>query len=73
MTIYSELETAIRSVALVANSEYPTMQLNFSHSNGTEPVGSYASINILDVQQIGHRSSSTLTKSNKDLEIFCCL
>lgn len=70
MTIYSELETAIRNVALVANATYPNMQLNFSHSNGTEPVGSYASINILDVQQIGHRSSSTLTTSSKDLEIF---
>lgn len=69
MSIYSDLRTAIRSVALVANSEYPTMQINFSHQSGTEPVASYASINILDVQQIGHHSTPALTRENKILDI----
>lgn len=69
MSIYSTLRAAIRSVALVANSEYPTMQINYSHSNGTEPVDSYASINILDVQQIGHHSTPALTRENEILDI----
>lgn len=69
MSIYSTLRPAIRNVALVANSEYPLMQINYSHSNGTEPVDSYVSINILDIQQIGHHSTPALTRANEVLDI----
>lgn len=67
--IYTMLEDAIRNVALVANSEYPLIPINFSHNNGTEPVDSYVSINILDLQQIGHHSTPALTRANEILDV----
>lgn len=69
MSIYSTLRPAIRSVALVANSEYPTMPTIYSHQNGLEPAESYLSINILDVQQIGHHSTPALTTATEILDV----
>lgn len=69
MTIYSNLETAVRNVCLVANNNYPNMLLNFSHQGGSEPVTSYASINILDMQQMGHHSTPALTNQLEQLDI----
>tara|TARA_Y100000114_G_C11764120_1_gene332388 strand:- start:64138 stop:64671 length:534 start_codon:yes stop_codon:yes gene_type:complete len=69
MTIYSNLETAVRNVCLVANNNYPNMLMNFSHQGGSEPVTSYASINILDMQQMGHHSTPALTNQLKQLDI----
>jgi len=69
MNIYSQLRPAIREVALVAGSDFPSMLYIYSHMNGSEPVASYASINILDVQQIGHHSTPALTRENKILDI----
>lgn len=69
MSIYSTLKPAVRNVALVANSEYPLIPVIYSHSNGTEPVETYVSINILDIQQIGHHSTPALTRANEILDV----
>lgn len=68
MSIYSTLRPALRNIALFANSEYPTMPIIYSHSNGTEPAETYVSINILDIQQIGHHSTPALTTANEVLD-----
>lgn len=67
--IYSTLKTALRNTALVALNEYPTDQVIFSHANGNEPAGSYVTISILNVEQQGHHSTSSLTNLNEELTI----
>lgn len=69
MTVYTQLEDAIRNVAEKANADYPLVPIIFSHSNGTEPVDTYLSINIIDMQQIGHNSTPALTRENSILDI----
>lgn len=60
MSIYSDVRTAIRKVALVALSEFPTAPIIFSHEGGTEPAASYIVVNILSIEQQGHHSTSSL-------------
>jgi hypothetical protein len=67
MPIYTDVRQAIRKVALSALSEYPTTPVIFSHSNGTEPAESYVVINVLNVVQQGHHSTSTLVNDNGTL------
>ena len=64
MNIFTSLRTAIRNVTLKALDEFTAPMVNFSHSSGTEPTGSYVVVNILSVEQQGHHSSSGLTKAN---------
>ena len=64
MNIFTSVRTAIRNVTLKALDEFTTPMVNFSHSSGTEPTGSYAVVNILSVEQIGHHTSSGLAKAN---------
>lgn len=64
MNIYSEVRSAARNVAVVALNEFVNPLVIFSHENGNEPVGSYAVVNILSVQQIGHSTNSGLAKAN---------
>ena len=67
MPIYTDVRQAIRKGALAALSEYPTTPVIFSHSNGTEPAESYVVINILNIVQQGHHSTSTLVNDNGTL------
>lgn len=69
MSVYSSVRTAIRNTALKALDEYPTSPVIFSNGNGTEPVESYAVINILNIVQIGHHMTSTLTDVDEQLSI----
>lgn len=62
--IYTSLQDALRAVAVVALSEYPTTSIIFSHENGSEPVGSYVAISILNVEQKGQHVSSGLVEAN---------
>lgn len=59
--IYSDVRQAIRKGALAALSEFPTTPVIFSHTSGVEPAESYVVINILQIQQIGHAYTATLT------------
>jgi len=67
MPVYTDVRQAIRKGALAALSEYPTTPVIFSHSGGTEPAESYVVINILNVVQQGHHSTSTLLNDNGTL------
>lgn len=67
MPIYSDVRQAIRKSALAALSEYPTTPVIFSHSNGTEPAESYVVINVLNIVQQGHHSTSTLVNEDGTL------
>ena len=69
MNIYTNLQDAIRSVALKANSEFPTMPVIFSHQNGSEPSETYLVINILNFEQIGRHSTPQLTDAQEYLDI----
>lgn len=65
MSLYSDLEQAIRNTAKLALTQYPTTRIKFSHDNATEPAQSYVVINILEMRQIGrHSTSSKLDSSN---------
>ena len=64
MNIFTTVRAAIRNVSLVALDEFVNPLVIYSHSNGSEPAGSYVVVNILSVEQQGHHSSSGLTKSN---------
>ena len=64
MNIFTTVRAAIRNVSLVALDEFVNPLVIYSHSNGTEPAGSYVVVNILSVEQQGHHSSSGLTKAN---------
>jgi hypothetical protein len=65
MSLYSDLEQAIRNTARLALTQYPTTRVMFSHSNTTEPDESYVVINILEMRQIGrHSTTSKLDSSN---------
>lgn len=67
--IYSTLKTALRETTLVALDEYPTALVIFSHQNGNEPSGSYVTISILNVEQQGGHSTSTLTNTSEELTV----
>jgi len=67
MPIYSDVRQAIRKGVIAALSEYPNTPVIFSHSNGTEPAESYVVINVLNLVQQGHHSTSTLVNDNGTL------
>lgn len=77
MSIYSDVRANIRKGAIAALSEYPTTPVIFSHSNGTEPAESYVVVNLLNIEQQGHHSTSTLATEDEELifqvayEIMC--
>lgn len=71
MSAYSLVRQGLRKVALAAlEDNYPTMPVNFSHTNGEEEAESYVVVNILSMQQEGHHSSSTLTNTDEELSVF---
>lgn len=67
MPIYTDVRKAVRLGAIAALSEYPTTPVIFSHANGTEPAESYVVINILNIEQQGHHSTSTLATEDEEL------
>jgi hypothetical protein len=69
MPIYTDVRKAIRLGALAALSEYPTTPVIFSHNNGTEPAESYVVINILNIEQQGHNSTSAQTRTDYKLDV----
>ena len=60
MNIFTTVRSAIRNVSLVALDEFVNPLVIYSHSNGTEPAGSYVVVNILSVDQQGQHTSSGL-------------
>ena len=77
--IYTDVRAAIRKGALAALSEFTTPIVIFSHENGPEPSVSYVVVNILNIEQQGHHSTSTLANANETLtfqvayEVMCQL
>ena len=77
MSIYFDVSQAIRKVAKATLLEYPTSLVKFSHDNGDEVPESYVVVNILNIQQQGHHSTSTLLNANETLtfqvayEVMC--
>lgn len=67
MSLYSDLEQAIRNTAKLALTQYPTTRVMFSHNNTTEPDESYVVINILEIRQIGRHSTTSKLDSNNTL------
>lgn len=67
MAVYSDVRKAIRLGAIAALSDFPTTPVIFSHLAGTEPAESYVVINILNIEQQGHHSTSTLANANETL------
>jgi hypothetical protein len=69
MPIYSDVRAALRKGALAALSEYPAAPVIFSNSNGTEPAESYVVVNILNIEQQGHHSTSSQTTTDFKLDV----
>ena len=67
MSVYSDVRASVRKGALAALSEFTNPQVIFSHSGGSEPAESYVVVNILNVEQQGHHSTSTLANTNETL------
>jgi len=65
--IYTEVRAAIRRSALSVLSEFTNPIVIFSNSNGTEPAESYVVVNILNIEQQGHHSTSTLANTDETL------
>ena len=68
MPIYTDVRKAIRLGAIAALSEYPTTPVIFSHTNGTEPAESYVVVNILNIEQQGHHSTSSLLNETTETQ-----
>lgn len=69
MAINEDLKDALLNVAVAAiQGEYPGVPVILSHQNGSEPVNTYCTINLLRQTQVGHKTDSTLTNSTFDLE-----
>lgn len=77
MAIFTDLQEAIRLSVIASLPEYPTTLVKFSHDNGPEPSSSYVVINVLNIEQQGHHSTSTLVNTDETLtfqvayEIMC--
>ena len=83
--IYSDVRKAIRRAAIGSLLDFfpdtvtQDKYIVFSNSNGSEPAESYVVINILNIEQQGHHSTSTLTNEDEELtfqvtyEIMCQL
>jgi len=67
MSVYSDVRASVRKVALAALSEFTNPQVIFSHNGGSEPAESYVVVNILNIEQQGHHSTSTLANTNETL------
>lgn len=67
MAIYTDVRAAIRKGALAALSEFTNPVVIFSHSGGIEPAESYLVVNILNIEQQGHHSTSTLATEDEEL------
>lgn len=77
MAIFTDLQEAIRLSAIAALPDYPTTLVKFTHDNGPEPSASYVVVNILNTEQQGHHSTSTLVNTDETLtfqvayEVIC--
>lgn len=65
--VYTDVRKAIRLGAIAALGEFPAAPVIFSNSNGLEPAESYVVVNILNIEQQGHHSKSTLTNEDEEL------
>jgi len=64
MNIFTTVRAAIRNVSLVALDEFVNPLVIYSHSNGSEPAGSYVVVNILSVNTrtlLLHESNDSCT------------
>jgi len=69
MSIYSDVRVGIRKGIIAALSEYPDTPVIFSHGNGGEPAENYVVINILNIEQQGRQSNSTMTSLVDNQEV----
>lgn len=66
MSLYTDVRTSLRRTAIAALIEhFPTVDTQnkgiiFSHIDGSEPVGDYVVINILNITQQGHHMNGSL-------------
>ena len=73
MAAYSQIRKAIRRVVIQSLTEYfPTEAeqedlIFFSHTEGSEPSKPYVVINILDIEQQGKHSTSTLADPTQNI------
>lgn len=74
-SIYSDVRKAIRKAAIGSLLDFfPTAVeqdkfIIFSNSNGAEPADSYVVINILNIEQQGHHSTSAQTTNDFKLNV----
>ena len=74
MSLYDTVKSNVRSIVINSLSEYPTLRDNanshviFSHQEGTEPVGTYCSLYLLSLDQVGKTSATTRLSTEQDLE-----
>lgn len=75
MAIYSDVRKAIRRAAIGSLLDFfpdtvtQDKYIVFSNSNGTEPADSYVVINILNIEQQGHHSTSSQTTADFKLNV----
>ena len=68
-SLYTQLEDAVRAVALIANTNNSSTPIIFSHQPGSEPATSYIVINVLAIDQIGGSSISALLNKNNKTDV----
>lgn len=68
MAIYTDVRAAIRKGAIAALSEFTNPVVIFSHSGGTEPAENYVVVNILNIEQQGHHSTSSLLNETTETQ-----
>lgn len=69
MSIYSDVSDGLIEAAISALSEFTNPLVILSHQNGAEPSQTYCVINILNIEQQGHHSTSVLTNTSNELTI----
>jgi hypothetical protein len=69
MSIYSDVADGLIQAATSALSEFTDPLVILSHQNGAESSQTYCVINILNIQQQGHHSTSSQTRANFELNI----
>lgn len=68
MGIYKTVQTSLWNVVTKALSyEFPNTVVIHSYQNGIEPKTTYVALNLLQLQQVGHASVSTLTSTTEKL------
>lgn len=69
MGIYSDVQSGLYNVVTKSLSyEYPTLPIIFAYQNGTEPSSTYATLNLLQLRQVGRGTISTLANTDETID-----